>query len=37
MSPVHAHEWRTLQGTLGLDLLAKLLSISQSSARRWGC
>ena len=35
MSPVHAHEWRTLQGTLGLDLLAKLLSISQSSARRY--
>ena len=34
-SPAPAHEWRALQGTLGLDLLAKLLSISQSSARRY--
>ena len=34
-SPAPAHEWRALQGTLGLDLLAKLLGISQSSARRY--
>ncbi len=34
-SPAPAHEWRTLQGTLGPDLLAKLLGISQSSARRY--
>ena len=34
-SPAPAHEWRTLQDKLGLDLLAKLLGISQSSARRY--
>ena len=34
-SPAPAHEWRALQGILGLDLLARLLSISQSSARRY--
>ena len=34
-SPVPAHEWRRLQGTLGLDLLAGLLGISESSARRY--
>ena len=34
-SPAPAHEWRALQGALGLDLIAKLLSISQSSARRY--
>ena len=34
-SPAPAYEWRTLQGTLGLDLLAKLLGISQSSVRRY--
>ena len=34
-SPAPAHEWRALQGTLGLDLLAKLLDISPSSARRY--
>ena len=34
-SPAPAHEWRTLQDVLGLDLLARLLGISQSSARRY--
>ena len=34
-SPAPAHEWRALQGTLGLDLLARLLGISPSSARRY--
>ena len=34
-SPAPAHEWRALQGTLGLDLLATLLGISPSSARRY--
>ena len=34
-SPAPAHEWRTLQDILGLDLLARLLGISQSSARRY--
>ena len=34
-SPAPAHEWRTLQETLGLDLLAKLLGVSRSSARRY--
>ena len=34
-SPAPAQEWRTLQGTLGLDMLARLLGISQSSARRY--
>ena len=32
-SPAPAHEWRVLQGTLGLELLARLLGISHSSAR----
>ena len=34
-SPAPAHEWRSLQSVLGLDLLARLLGISQSSARRY--
>ena len=34
-SPAPAHEWRTLQDVLGLDLLTRLLGISQSSARRY--
>ena len=34
-SPAPAHEWRALQGTLGLDLLSRLLGISPSSARRY--
>ena len=34
-SPAPAHEWRILQDVLGLDLLARLLGISQSSARRY--
>ena len=34
-SPAPAHEWRTLHDVLGLDLLARLLGISHSSARRY--
>ena len=34
-SPAPAHEWRILQDVLGLDLLARLLGVSQSSARRY--
>ena len=34
-SPAPAYEWRTLPDTLGLDLLTRLLGISQSSARRY--
>ena len=34
-SPAPEHEWRALQGTLGLELLSRLLGISQSSARRY--
>ena len=34
-SPAPAHEWRALQGVMGLDLLTRLLGISQSSARRY--
>ena len=34
-SPAPAHEWRSLQSNLGLELLARLLGISQSSARRY--
>ena len=34
-SPAPAHEWRTLHDVLGLDLLTRLLGISQSSARRY--
>ncbi len=34
-SPAPAHEWRSLQGILGLELLVRLLGISQSSARRY--
>ena len=34
-SPAPAHEWRTLQGVLGIDLLTRLLRISPSSARRY--
>lgn len=34
-SPAPAHEWRALQGTLGLYLLSSLLGISLSSARRY--
>ncbi len=34
-SPAPAHEWRTLQGVLGMELVTRLLGISQSSARRY--
>ncbi|MDE0241181.1 MAG: hypothetical protein OXI95_05795 [bacterium] len=34
-SPAPAHEWRTLQGVLGVELLTRLLGISGSSARRY--
>ena len=34
-SPAPAHEWRALQHVLGLELLARLLGISQSSTRRY--
>ena len=34
-SPAPAHEWRALQHALGLELLARLLGISLSSARRY--
>ena len=34
-SPAPVHEWRALQGILGLGLLTRLLGISQSSARRY--
>jgi len=34
-SPAPAHEWRALQGVLGMDLLTRLLGISQSSVRRY--
>ena len=34
-SPAPAQEWRTLRHALGPDLLARLLGISQSSARRY--
>ena len=34
-SPAPAHEWRALQGILGLELLTRLLGISQASARRY--
>ena len=34
-SPAPAHEWRALQSVLGLELLTRLLGISQSSARRY--
>ena len=34
-SPAPAHEWRILQEVLGPDLLARLLRISRSSARRY--
>ena len=34
-SPAPAQEWRSLQDSLGLELLAHLLGISQSSARRY--
>ena len=34
-SPAPAHEWRTLQGILGVELLTRLVGISQSSARRY--
>ena len=34
-SPAPAHEWRTVQDVLGLELLTRLLKISQSSARRY--
>ncbi len=34
-SPAPAHEWRVLLNVLGLDLLARLLGISESSARRY--
>ena len=34
-SPVPACEWQSLQSMLGLDLLGRLLGISESSARRY--
>ena len=34
-SPAPGHEWRALQDVLGLELLTRLLGISQSSARRY--
>ena len=34
-SPAPVQEWRTLRDVLGPDLLARLLGISQSSARRY--
>ena len=34
-SPAPEHEWPILQNVLGLDLLARLLDISPSSARRY--
>ena len=34
-SPAPRYEWRTLQHVLGLDLLARLLGVSESSARRY--
>ena len=34
-SPAPEREWRILQRILGLDLLARLVGISQSSARRY--
>ena len=34
-SPAPAHEWRALQDVLGLELLARLLGISETSARRY--
>ncbi len=34
-SPAPAHEWRALQGVLGVEMLTRLLGISQSSARRY--
>ena len=33
--PASEHEWHILRDVLGLDLLARLLDISQSSARRY--
>ena len=33
--PAPEHEWHILQDVLGLGLLARLLGISQSSARRY--
>ena len=34
-SPAPEHEWRALHGILGLEMLARLLDISQSSVRRY--
>ena len=34
-SPAPSQEWRTLQDVLGLELLARLVGISESSARRY--
>lgn len=34
-SPIPTREWPALQAILGLDLIARLLCISQSSARRY--
>ncbi len=34
-SPAPDHEWRALQHVLGLELLTRLLGVSQSSARRY--
>ncbi len=34
-SPVPKHEWRSLLGTLGLELLTQLVGVSVASARRY--
>jgi len=34
-SPAPAHEWRTLQAILGMELLTRLLGVSLSSMRRY--
>ena len=34
-SPAPEHEWKTLQDVVGVELLARLLGLSQSSARRY--
>ncbi len=34
-SPAPEHEWRTLQDVLGLELLARILDVSESSVRRY--
>lgn len=34
-SPAHTYEWHTLHNALGMNLLTKLLGISESSVRRY--